>query len=44
MVIDHLNLEKGHGYIDAHFQKEERIDLEIEFTFFDKLCLAWVVK
>jgi phosphopantetheinyl transferase len=44
MIIDHLNFEKGQGSIDAHFQKVERIDLKIEFTFFDKLCLAWVVQ
>ena len=31
------------GFINAHFIKEEKIDLKIEFRFFDNLCLTWVV-
>lgn len=44
MVINNLSFENDQGFIDAYFQKEKKIDLKIEFRFFDKLCLAWVVK
>ncbi len=32
-----------YGFINAHFIKDEKIDLKIEFRFFDNLCLTWVV-
>lgn len=44
MGMDQLFFENEQGYIDAHFIKEERMDLKVEFKFFDKLCLAWVMK
>lgn len=43
MVIDQLSFENEQGSIDAHFIKDERIDLKIDFRFFQELCLAWVV-
>jgi phosphopantetheinyl transferase len=42
MIIDCLFYEKDEGMIDAHFQKEKRIDLSVEFSFFENLCLAWL--
>ncbi len=44
MVIDQLFFENDVEFIDAHFIKDERIDLKIEIRFFGELCLAWVVK
>ncbi|MEO6905784.1 MAG: 4'-phosphopantetheinyl transferase superfamily protein [Ginsengibacter sp.] len=44
MSIDELFFENGQGFINAHFIKEQRIDLKIEFRFFDTLCVAWVLK
>ncbi|MEO5908493.1 MAG: 4'-phosphopantetheinyl transferase superfamily protein, partial [Ginsengibacter sp.] len=44
MSIDELFFENGQGFINAHFIKEQRIDLKIEFRFFDTLCLAWVLE
>ncbi|HXS59109.1 MAG TPA: 4'-phosphopantetheinyl transferase superfamily protein [Hanamia sp.] len=32
-----------YGFINAHFIKDEKTDLKIEFRFFDNLCLTWVV-
>ncbi|HET7116239.1 MAG TPA: 4'-phosphopantetheinyl transferase superfamily protein [Hanamia sp.] len=43
MGMDKLFLENEKGFINAHFIKDERIELKIEFRFFEKLCLAWVV-
>ncbi len=43
MGIDHLSFENERGLIEAHFIKDVRTDLKIEFRFFDHLCLAWVV-
>ena len=42
MVIDDLIFENPHGKIEAHFQKQMRTDLAIEFKFFENLCLTWV--
>lgn len=42
MFIDDLNYEKNQGYMKAHFEKEERSNLKVEFRFFKNLCLAWV--
>ena len=28
--------------INAHFEKDKRTDLKVEFRFFENLCLAWV--
>lgn len=44
MGMDELFLENEKGFINAHFIKDERIELKIEFRFFGNLCLAWVVK
>jgi phosphopantetheinyl transferase len=44
IVMDHLFFENEQGIIDAHFIKEKRTELKIEFRFFHDLCLAWVVK
>ncbi|MDP4282807.1 MAG: 4'-phosphopantetheinyl transferase superfamily protein [Bacteroidota bacterium] len=46
MIIDRLFLENEQGHIEAHFIKDERIDLKINFQFFifHALVLAWVVK
>ena len=43
MGMEKLFLENERGYIDAHFIKEEKINLKIEFQFFDNLCVAWVL-
>ena len=43
MIIDNYNFKNESGNIDAHFVKDERTDLELEFRFFEKLCLVWVV-
>ena len=42
--MDELFVENERGFINAHFIKDERIELKIEFKFFDKLCLAWVME
>jgi phosphopantetheinyl transferase len=42
MIVDNFFFENRHGMIDAHFQKQERTDLTIEFKFFENLCLTWV--
>jgi phosphopantetheinyl transferase len=42
MVIDDLLYEHQQGMIKAHFEKEERINLEVAFRFFENLCLTWV--
>ncbi|HSN09364.1 MAG TPA: 4'-phosphopantetheinyl transferase superfamily protein [Hanamia sp.] len=42
MIIDRLLFEKQEGKINAHFEKDERTDLVVEFRFFENLCLAWV--
>ena len=44
MGMDELFFENEEGFINAHFIKDERINLKIEFRFFDKLCLAWVIE
>ncbi|HUZ57884.1 MAG TPA: 4'-phosphopantetheinyl transferase superfamily protein [Hanamia sp.] len=43
MGMDELFFENDEGFIDAHFIKDERIELKIEFRFFENLCLAWVM-
>ena len=43
MIIDQLFFETERGNIDAHFIKDEKTDLKLEFRFFEKLCLVWVV-
>ncbi len=42
MKLKELFFEKEQGFINAQFIKEERIDLKIEFKFFEALCLAWL--
>jgi phosphopantetheinyl transferase len=42
IILDQLFVKDEHGFINAHFIKEQRADLKIEFKFFEKLCLAWV--
>lgn len=42
MIIDDLLFENHHGMIESHFQKQQRTDLEVEFKFFEDLCLTWV--
>lgn len=44
MGMDKLFFRNEEGFINAHFIKDEKIDLKIEFRFFDKLCLVWVVE
>src|SRR5665647_1366553 len=44
IIIHRLFFEKGRGIIDAAFTKDERMELQIKFRFFDNLCLAWVVE
>ena len=44
MGMDDLFFANEEGFINAHFIKDERINLKIEFRFFDKLCLAWVIE
>lgn len=43
MGIDELFLKNEEGFINAHFIKDGMKELKIEFRFFGKLCLAWVV-
>ena len=42
IIVDNLFFKNGNGMIEAHFQKQERTDLAIEFIFFENLCLTWV--
>jgi phosphopantetheinyl transferase len=42
MIIDRLLYEKQKGRIHAHFEKDQRTDLIVEFRFFENLCVAWV--
>jgi phosphopantetheine--protein transferase-like protein len=44
IILDQLLIKDNNGFIDAHFIKEERVDLKIEFRFFGVLCLAWVLE
>ena len=45
---DHIHLQLSslnfdNGIISCEFVKEEKISLEIQYKFFDGLCLAWVI-
>ena len=42
MQIHFLSFENGKGTVGAYFGKEINKSLQIEFHFFDQLCLAWV--
>ncbi|MGN6194394.1 MAG: 4'-phosphopantetheinyl transferase family protein [Ginsengibacter sp.] len=42
MSLNEVFLKNEEGYINANFIKEEKIDLKIDFRFFESLCLAWV--
>ena len=42
MIVDNILFENPFGLIEAHFQKQQRTDLEVEFKFFENLCLTWV--
>jgi hypothetical protein len=42
--LHQLFFESQKGKIDAHFIKDTKIDLKLEFRFFQKLCLVWVLK
>ena len=42
MSLNKLSFENEQGFINAHFEKDERTDLIVEFRFFENLCLAWV--
>jgi len=42
MIIDDVFFGKQEGILNAHFEKENRTDLKIEYRFFENLCLAWV--
>jgi phosphopantetheinyl transferase len=44
IILDQLLIKDNNGFIDAHFIKEEGVDLKIEFRFFGVLCLAWVLE
>lgn len=41
--MDELFFKNEEGFINAHFIKDKKIELKIEFKFFDKLCLAWII-
>ncbi len=43
IVLRHFYFENEQGIIDAQFIKDKKTDLKIEFKFFAKLCLAWVI-
>lgn len=43
MIIDQLFFANDRGWIKAHFFKNVKINLQVEFKFFGKLCLAWIV-
>ncbi len=40
--MDELFFKNEEGFINAHFIIDKKIELKIEFKFFDKLCLAWI--
>ncbi len=42
MSLNKLSFENEQGFINAHFVKEEKAELTVEFRFFRDLCLAWV--
>jgi phosphopantetheinyl transferase len=42
MSLNKLYFENEQGFINAHFEKDERTDLIVEFRFLENLCLAWV--
>jgi len=42
MSLNEIFYEHGQGFINANFIKEQKVDLKIEFRFFEDLCLAWV--
>jgi phosphopantetheinyl transferase len=42
IILEELFLKNNKGIIDAHFIKEKKINLKIEFRLFEKLSLAWV--
>jgi len=44
IFIDHFIFQQEEGFMKAHFEKQERTDLTVEFKLFEKLCLAWVLK
>jgi phosphopantetheinyl transferase len=44
MIIDRMALGEDQGTVFAHFMKEDKIDLTVQFHFFGSLCLAWVAK
>lgn len=44
MKLNELYFKNNQGFINANFIKDERVDLKIEFKFFENLCLAWVVE
>ena len=41
LLINTIDIEKG--ILKCEFNKEVKIMLDIQFTFFEGLCLAWVV-
>jgi hypothetical protein len=43
MSLNEVFLKNEEGFINANFIKDKTTDLKIEFHFFEKLCLAWVV-
>jgi phosphopantetheinyl transferase len=43
MSLNKLSFENEHGVINAHFVKEEKTELKVDFRFFGNLCLAWVL-
>lgn len=42
MIIQSLYMHNRAGTIKAYFGKEMQTPLQIEFCFFDELCLAWI--
>ena len=44
MSLNEIFFEGQEGFINANFIKDKKMDLKIEFRFFEGLCLAWVVE
>jgi phosphopantetheinyl transferase len=44
MGMDRLHYLDEEGWIEAHFTQGKRIDLLVNFRFFDDLCLAWLLQ
>jgi len=43
MSLNKITFENEQGFINAHFVKDKKTELKVEFRFFGNLCLAWVL-